>query len=129
MGVENPRRSGTRGKKVLVNEEVVIGQKNPQSRMRVVPTHDGRVRELDVFNLVNVLPRFLGESNICTTLSSFFAAMQLHAGNAVCGVPIVPPQISAAIEPRAWRRICRSTAELNWMAGAPCANHGLVRHA
>ena len=63
------------GKKVFVDEQVMLRQKYAEAGMRVVPADDLGVRILAVFDLVNVLPGVLGKGDVGPTLGG------VHAGN------------------------------------------------
>src|SRR5256885_12405028 len=73
MGIVNPRDLLRRREKVLVNEGVVVGKKNAESRMRVIPADDAGIRKIAVFDFVNVFPSILREGDVGAALRRVFA--------------------------------------------------------
>src|SRR5258708_28218405 len=68
MRVTNPCDLFRRRKEILVNERIVVAQEDPKTGMRMIPTPDPFVGILLVFDLIDVLPGFLGECNVIACL-------------------------------------------------------------
>ncbi len=77
LRIENPRHLSRRRKEILVNECVVIGEKDAKSGMRVIPPHDSLVGILLVLYCINMFPGILGESYVSPSLIGVLA---LNAG-------------------------------------------------
>src|SRR5437867_2492950 len=73
MGVVHPGDLIVRADEVLMNEGVVIGEKNTEAGMRVIPAHDTRIWELGVLHLVDVLPSVLRECDVRARLRRILA--------------------------------------------------------
>src|SRR5208282_1025994 len=89
----HPGELGGSREKILLDELVVLGKKNPEPGMRVVPAHDALVRIINVLDLVDVLPRILGERHMGAGLRSVDSGNAgLHGHDTVA----VPPDQHAA---------------------------------
>src|SRR5258708_6166811 len=80
--VTNPCDLFRRRKEILVNERIVVGKEDPKTGMGMIPAHDPLVGILLVFDLIDVLPGILGESNVRAVLPRVQAAnasLNLHA--------------------------------------------------
>ena len=73
--VVNPSDLQSGGEKILVNKCVVIGEKNAEAGMGVIPADDALVRKVFVFDLVDMLPSILGEGDVGSRLR------RIQAGN------------------------------------------------
>src|ERR1035438_1659056 len=93
MRIHNPSDLSRRRKEILVNKRVVLGQKDSESWMRVIPAYDPLVGKFVVLNFIDVLPRILRERDVSTR---FF---RLQSGNRRLdfdnAVAVLPDQHSA----------------------------------
>src|SRR5258708_29457130 len=82
VGIENPGDLLGSREKVFVDEGVVVGKKNAEAWMRVIPADNALVGEVAILDFVNVLPGVLREGDVRAALRG------IRAGNAcadVCG--------------------------------------------
>jgi hypothetical protein len=86
MRVINPGYLLRRRKEVLMDERVVIGEKDAKAGVRVIPADDPRLRIVSIFDAVNVLPRILGKRDMGASLEGIRA---LDAGLHRCHTAIL----------------------------------------
>ena len=56
-----------RREKILVNKKVMLRKENPKSWMRMVPANYFFLGKISIFDLVDMLPSILCESNVRAT--------------------------------------------------------------
>src|SRR5271165_423733 len=70
--IENPRDLPRGGEEILVNEGVVLGEKDPESRVRMIPAHNPLIGERPILYRVDVLPGILRKCNVGPRLVGIF---------------------------------------------------------
>src|SRR5258708_21277404 len=82
VGIENPGYLFGSREKVFVDEGVVVGKKNAEAWMRVIPADNALVGEVAILDVVNVLPGALRDDDVRAGLPGIRSG---NAGADVCG--------------------------------------------